>query len=80
MTAIHNGTALLKQEDLNSEALIVILCYPHTLKLFPQCSIAHKITLPGTCFCTYCYFAIANLVGRITKEAPKYNRYYIIWL
>jgi len=35
MTAIHNGTALLKQEDLNSEALIVILCFPPHIKTLP---------------------------------------------
>ena len=63
MTATHNVTALLKQGDLNREALIVTLCYSHTLKLFPQSSIAHKITLPGTyclqlllfCYCKFCW-------------------------
>lgn len=49
MTVIHNGTALLKK-DLNTKTLIVILCFSHTLKLFPVPTIAHKvrITFPGT--------------------------------
>jgi len=34
MTAIHNGTALLKGDDINSQAIIVIICCSHILQRF----------------------------------------------